>query len=104
MEPSSNSRTGPDSGRGSLGGLDYLVRLQAARADVDAAGAGALVDPDLLEVRVEAAPGRDHRVAARVSERGLLAAAVAYLGHRRRHGSDRAAAVATAGQANGQVR
>ena len=66
---------------GTLCGLDDLAGLQAPRADVDAAGAPAVVDSDLLEVRIEAAPGRDHRVAPRVSERGTLAAAVADLGH-----------------------
>src|SRR5919112_5004109 len=71
-----------------LGVLRDLVALQAARADVDAPGAAAVVDPDLLQVRVEAAPGGDHRVASGVPERGTLAAAVTDLGHRRRDGSD----------------
>ena len=46
------------------------------------AGAPCPRDPHLLEVRLEAALGRDHRVAAAVAERGALAAAVTYLGHR----------------------
>jgi len=67
-----------------------LVRLQAAGADVDPSRAAVVVDPDLLQVRVEAPPGGDHRVAARVAERGALAAAEADLGHRTRDGSARA--------------
>ena len=72
-----------------LGGLRDLVRLQAARADVDARGCRRLLlDPDLLQVRVEAPPGRDHRVAPRVAEGGALAAAVTDLGHGTGHGSE----------------
>lgn len=52
--------------RGSKGsdGLDDLAGLDAARADVLAARGLALKDADLLQVRVEATLGRDHRVAA----------------------------------------
>src|SRR6188472_1011048 len=64
-----------------LRGLDDLVGLQTARADVDATGAPAIVDPHLLQVGVETAPGGDHRVAPGVPERGPLAAAVTDLGH-----------------------
>src|SRR6476620_12769333 len=71
------------------GGLDDLVRLQAASADVNPAGARAVLNPDLLQVRVEAPPGGDHRVAARVPERGSLAAAEANLGHDALDGSGR---------------
>src|SRR3954452_17585543 len=74
--PRTSPRVNP-LGKCALGGLGDLVRLQAARADVDAPGAATLLlDADLLEVRVEAPPGRDHRVASRVPEGGTLAAAV----------------------------
>src|SRR5687768_15564738 len=73
---------------GPLGGLGDLVRLEAARADVDALlPAGLVLDPDLLKVRVEAPARRGHRVASRVAEGGALAAAVTDLGHRTAHGS-----------------
>src|SRR3954451_3973957 len=62
-------------------GLDDLAGLQAARADVDALRRLAHEDPHLLEVRVEPAPRRHHRVRAAVSERGTLPAAVTHLGH-----------------------
>ena len=71
-----------------------LVGLQAARADVDAAGSATVVDANLLQVRVEAPAGGDHRVAARVAERGTLATAEADLGHRTRDGSEAAIAEA----------
>src|SRR3954454_6008016 len=71
----------PSSGKSSSGCLDDLVRLETARADVDPPAGRALLHPDLLQVRVEAPPGRDHRVASGVPEGGLLAAAVAYAGH-----------------------
>src|SRR6185312_16491605 len=72
------------------GCLRHLVRLQAARADVDASRAAPLLlDADLLEVGVEAPPGGDHGVTPRVAERGSLAAAVTDLGHRTRDGSGR---------------
>ena len=64
-----------------LGGLDDLVGLEAAGADVGADLAPLVDDPDLLQVRVEAAPGGDHRVASGVAERRSLSAAVTYLGH-----------------------
>src|SRR4051794_39107190 len=64
-----------------LDGLDDLAGLQAARADIDALRRLAHEDPDLLEVRVEAAPRRHHRMRAVVSERGTLPAAVTHLGH-----------------------
>src|SRR5664280_1203557 len=51
-----------------------LARAQAARADVGAAGDSAHQNPHLLQVRVEAPPGGDHRVAAVVSESRTLAA------------------------------
>src|SRR5262245_55142213 len=59
--------------------LGDLARLETAGADVDAPGPALVVDADLLEVRVEAPPGGDHRVAAGVTERGLLAAVEADL-------------------------
>src|SRR4051794_4109794 len=62
-------------------GLDDLAGLQAARADVDALRRLADEDPHLLQVRVEPAPRRHHRVRAAVSERGALPAAVTDLGH-----------------------
>src|SRR3954453_23780389 len=64
-----------------LDGLDDLAGLEAARADIDALRRLAHEDPHLLEVRVEAAPRRHHRVGAGVSERGTLPAAVTHLGH-----------------------
>src|SRR5687768_1320171 len=60
--------------------LGDLPGLEAARADVDALRAPVLIDADLLEVRVEAAPGGDHRVASRVPERRTLPAGVTDLG------------------------
>src|ERR1044072_1309438 len=63
------------------GGLLDLAGLEAAGANVGAQGAAVLLDPDFLEVRIEAALGGDHRVASGVAERRSLAAAVAYLGH-----------------------
>src|SRR4051812_8065737 len=62
-------------------GLDDLAGLKAARADVDALRRLADEDPHLLQVRVEPAPRRHHRVRAAVSERGALPAAVTDLGH-----------------------
>ena len=64
-----------------LSGLGDLVGLEAASADVGADLAPLVDDPDLLQVRIEAAPGGDHRVASGVAERRSLAAAVTYLGH-----------------------
>src|SRR5918992_5286310 len=69
------------------GGLGHLVRLQAAAADVDAPRGAVVVDSNLLEVRVEAPPGGDHRVRSRVPERGLLTAVPADLGHGTEDGS-----------------
>src|SRR5437868_1790502 len=69
------------------GGLGDLARLEAAGAYVGAKGAAVLLDPHLLQVRVEAALGGDHRVASGLAERGSLAAAVTYLGHRSRDGT-----------------
>src|SRR6476619_8499784 len=63
------------------GGLYDLVGLEAARADVGAQLAAVLLDPHLLQVRIEAPLGGDHRVAAGLAERRSLAAAVANLGH-----------------------
>ena len=57
-----------------LSGLGDLAGFEAARADVDATGRAALDDPDLLQVRVEASAGGDHRVAAVVAERRALGA------------------------------
>src|SRR4051794_16180225 len=62
-------------------GLDDLAGLQAPRADVHPLRRLAHEDPHLLEVRVEPAPRRHHRVRAAVSERGALPAAVTDLGH-----------------------
>ena len=66
-----------------LAGFGDLAGLQAARADVDPARGSAIVDPDALEVGIEAALGRDHRVATVVAERRSLGADVTDLGHRR---------------------
>src|SRR4051812_215667 len=55
--------------------LRDLAGLQAARAHVGAPRSAVHLDPDLLEVRVEAALGCDHGVAPAVAEsRALLAA------------------------------
>src|ERR1700753_4033734 len=70
------------------GGLGDLVGLQAAGADVGADGAAVLLDPDLLQVRLEAALRRDHRVAAGLAERRFLAAAVTYLRDRTQDGTE----------------
>src|ERR1700712_1887049 len=70
------------------GGLGDLVGLKAASADVGAERAAVLLDPDLLQVRIEAALGRDHRVAAGLAEGRFLAAAVTYLCHRTRDGTE----------------
>src|SRR4051794_40660040 len=67
--------------RDRLGGLLDLAGLQAARADVLAAGRPADLDADLLEVRVEAPLRRHHRVAAAVPERGPLSTHVTDLRH-----------------------
>src|SRR5262249_5288428 len=64
-----------------LRGLGDLARLQTPRAHIGAEGSAVLLDPHLLQVRVEAPLGRNHRVAAGVAERRSLAAAMAYLGH-----------------------
>src|ERR1700753_1996468 len=72
------------------GGLGDLVGLQAAGADVGADRAPVLLDPDLLQVRLEAALRRDHRVAAGLAEGRFLAAAVTYLCHRTRDGTESA--------------
>ena len=64
-----------------LGRLDYLASLQAAGADIHAARRAVVVDADALEVGVEAALGRDHRVASTVAEAWLSPAHVAHLGH-----------------------
>src|SRR5664279_534640 len=55
-----------------LDGFLDLAGLEAARADVGALGRAVHEDPDLLEVRVEAALGGDHRVASVLAETGLL--------------------------------
>src|SRR5881394_469467 len=65
-----------------LSGLCDLVRLKAARADIGTQLAAVLLDPHLLQVRIEAPLGGDHRVASGLAERRSLTAAVAYLGHR----------------------
>src|SRR4051794_5035085 len=49
-----------------LRGLGDLAGLEAAGADVGAEGAAVLLDPNLLEVRIEAALGGDHRMASGV--------------------------------------
>ena len=67
--------------RAGSGGLGDLAGLEAARADVLAPGRAPDVDADLLEVRVEAALRRNHRVAAAVPERGALSARVTDLCH-----------------------
>src|SRR3954462_3487450 len=69
--------------RGRLDGLLDLAGLEAARADVRARRLPAEQDADALEVRVEAAPGRHHRVAPAVPEGRLLPANCAYLRHGR---------------------
>src|SRR5687768_14897299 len=72
---------------GPSGGLGDLVGLEAAGADVDAPGAAGLGDPDLLQVRLEAPLGGDHRVAPGLAERRSLAAAVTDPRHRGVNGS-----------------
>lgn len=62
-------------------GLAYLVRLETTGAYVNPPLPAIFRDTDLLEVRIEAPAGSDHRMAPRVSEGRLLAAAVTYLGH-----------------------
>src|SRR5689334_20090864 len=64
-----------------LGVLRDLVGLQATGADVNAAGTSRVGDADLLQIRLEAPARRHHRVAARIAERGALAAAETHLGH-----------------------
>src|SRR4051794_9728888 len=71
-----------------------LAGLQAARADVLAAGGAVHQDPDLLEVRGEAALGGDHRVAPAVAESGALPACVTTLWHGGESSSDRSEAQA----------
>ena len=65
-------------------GLLHFARLEAAGADVGALGNAVQEDAHLLEVRVETATRRHHRVAPVVPERRLLAAGDADLGHRPR--------------------
>src|SRR4051794_39972789 len=71
-------RTRPD---GSSDGLGDFARFQAAGTDVLAARRAAYEDADLLQVRVEAALRRDHRVRAAVPERGAFTADMTDLGH-----------------------
>ncbi len=71
-------------------GLGDLAGFQAARAHVHAPRGTAHEDPDLLQVGVKAPLRRDHRVAAAVTERGALAAAVTDLCHRAGQSSWRA--------------
>src|SRR5690348_15385272 len=52
-----------------LRSLCDLAGLQAARADVHAPRRPAIVDADLLQVRLKAPLGCDHRVTAAVPER-----------------------------------
>ena len=83
-----------------LRGLGDLVGLETAGTDVGPQTAAVLDDPHLLQVRIEASLGRDHRVASGLAERRSLAAAVAYLGHRVGDGTDLGqlvAALATSG-------
>src|SRR4051794_10175652 len=68
-------------GRPGLGRLEDLAGLEAAGADVLAARRAADVDAHLLEVRVEASLGRDHRVAAAMAERRTLSTHVTDLWH-----------------------
>src|SRR5205814_4525615 len=58
-----------------------LARLEASRANVHPPRDAVDENPHPLEVRVEAAPGRNHRVAAAVAERGALPADGADLRH-----------------------
>jgi hypothetical protein len=67
----------------SLDGFDDLAGLEAARADVRPLRLALEQDADALEVRVEAAPRGDHRMAPVVAETGLLPTDCADLGHRR---------------------
>src|SRR5437870_2183283 len=62
-------------------GLLDLAGLEAARADVDAAGRAVDDRAHLLEVRLEPALGGAHRMAPALPEGGALAAAVTDLGH-----------------------
>src|SRR4051794_3344041 len=69
-------------GRGRAGHvLRDLAGLQAARAHVRAPRSAVDLDPDLLQVRVEAALGCDHGVAPAVAERRALLAADTDLCH-----------------------
>ena len=63
-------------GRARLTSLGDLAGLEAARADVHATRRAAVVDPDALEVRIKAAIGGNHRVAAGVAEGRTLGADV----------------------------
>src|SRR5205085_3603223 len=58
-----------------------LAGLQAAGAHVHPPRGGADHDPNLLEVRVETALGRDHRMAAALAEGGALPGGAGGRGH-----------------------
>jgi hypothetical protein len=80
---SNGGRPGPSTQpRPESGGLGDLVGLQATRADIRAQGAAVLLNPHLLQVRIEAPLSGDHRVASGLAERRSLTAAVTYLCHR----------------------
>ena len=64
-----------------LRSLDYLAGLQAARADIDAAGGSPVVDSHALEVWLEPPLRGNHRMAAAMAKRGALRADMADLGH-----------------------
>jgi hypothetical protein len=64
--------------------LNHLASLQAAGADVDAAGRPGVHDPDALEIGIEPPLRGHHRVATTVAERGSFPARVTDLGHLRR--------------------
>src|SRR4051794_12967738 len=80
-----DSRAAPKLGGVRRGRAGHVLRdlagLQAARTDVLAPRRAVDLDPDLLQVRVEAALRGDHGVAPAVAERRALLAAVTDLCH-----------------------
>jgi hypothetical protein len=64
--------------------LRDLACLQATGTDVGAPGGAVVIDPNALEIGVEAALAGNHRVASAVAESRTTAAGIADLGHGRR--------------------